>query len=175
MGQASLDRGHSQFSRGPGRFALVLGLSDGAHRDAVEVWEPKGDQGPVLKERQEWTVPRGHPTREVALVSRGEPTTQVFRRLEQCFGYKPFSHPAMPDKTAIVCELLMLREIVIPDEGRFTTRMKVVLPEKDGWPYAEFFLNINSVRKQIWVSEKAGAYRNAILRLGFLRRDHQAG
>lgn len=35
------------------------------------------------------------------------------------------------------------RGIVIPDEGRFTARMKVVLPEKDGWPYGEFFLNVN--------------------------------
>jgi hypothetical protein len=144
-------------------FALVLGLSDGAHRDAVEVWEHNAGGGPVLKERQEWTVPRGHPTREIALVSRGEQTTQVLRKLEQCFGYQPFSHPALPDKTGIICELLMLRGIVIPDEGRFTARMKVVFPEKDGWPYAEFFLNLNSVRKQIWVSEKSSEYRNAIL------------
>jgi len=144
-------------------FALVLGLSDGGHTDAVEVWEHQGGRGPVLKERQEWTVPCGHPTRELALVSRGEQTTQVLRKLEQCFGYKPFAHPALPDKTAVICELLMLRGIVIPDEGRFTARMKVVLPEKDGWPYGEFFLNVNSVRKQIWVSEKSGEYRNAIL------------
>jgi hypothetical protein len=116
-----------------------------------------------LKERQEWTIPLGHPTRELVLVSRGEQTTRVLRKLEQCFGYEPRAHPAWPDKAAVFCELLMLRGIVVPDEGRFTARMKVVLPEKDGWPYAEFFLSINSVRKQIWVSEKSGEYRIAIL------------
>jgi hypothetical protein len=143
-------------------FGLVLGLSDGGHKDAVEVWE-NGANGPILKERQEWTVPRGHPTRELVLVSRGEQTTQMLRKLERCFGYEPLSHPAWPDKTAVFCELLMLRGIVVPDEGRFTARMKVVFPEKNGWPYAEFFLNVNSVRKQIWVSEKSGEYRVAIL------------
>ena len=102
-------------------------------------------------------------TRELALVSHGEQTTQVLRKLEQCFGYEPFSHPALPDKTAVICELLMLRGIVVPDEGRFSARMKVVLPEKDGWRYSEFFLNVNSVRKQIWLSEKSSEYRVAIL------------
>jgi hypothetical protein len=62
-----------------------------------------------------------------------------------------------------MCELLMLRGIVVPDEGRFTARMKVVLPEKNGWHYGEFFLNVNSVRKQIWVSEKSSEYRIPIL------------
>lgn len=33
--------------------------------------------------------------------------------------------------------------------------MKIVLPEQNGWPYAEFFLTVNSVRKQVWVSEKS--------------------
>jgi hypothetical protein len=144
-------------------FGLVLGLSDGGNTDAVEVWEHGPRRGPILKERQEWTIPRGHPTRELALVSHGEKTTQVLRKLEQCFGYEPHAHPALPDKTAVMCELFMLRGIVIPDEGRFTARMKVVLPEKDGQPYGEFFLNINSVRKQIWVSEKSDEYRGAIL------------
>lgn len=143
-------------------FALMLGLSDGSNTDSVELWE-QGRRGPVLKERQEWTIPKGHPTREVALISQGESTTRVLRELEQCFGYKPMLHPALPDNTAIMCELLMLRGIVVPDEGRFTARMKVVLPERDGWPYAEFFLNVNSVRKQIWVSEKAEEYRVPIL------------
>jgi len=147
----------------PAGFGLVVGLSDGSNKDAAEVWANKGRQGMVLKGRQEWTIPRGHPTREVALVSHGEPTTQVLRRLERCFGYEPFAHPALPDKTAIMCELLMLRGIVVPDQGRFTARMKVVFPQNDGRPYGEFFLNLNSVRKQIWVSEKAGEYRNAIL------------
>ncbi len=36
-------------------------------------------------------------------------------------------------------------------------------PEQNGWPYAEFFLNANSVRKQLWVSEKSSEYRVAIL------------
>jgi hypothetical protein len=143
-------------------FGLVLGLSDGEHKDAVEVWEHI-ERGPVLKGRHEWTIPRGHPTRELALVSHGEQTTQVLRKLEQCFGYEPRAHPALPDKTAVICELLMLRGIVIPDEGRFTARMKVVLQENNGWPYAEFFLNVNSVRRQIWVSEKSNEYRIAIL------------
>jgi hypothetical protein len=87
----------------------------------------------------------------------------VLRRLEQCFGYEPLAHPALPDKTAVMCELLMLRGVVVPDQGRFTARMKVVFPEQNGWPYAEFFLNINSARKQLWVSQKSGEYRIAIL------------
>jgi hypothetical protein len=143
-------------------FGLVLGLSDGAKTDAAERWE-QGRRGPVLAERQEWTIPVGHPTRELVLVSHGEPTTQVLRHLERCFGYQPFDHPALPDKSAVFCVLLMLRGIVRPDEGRFTARMKVVLPEQNGWPYGEFFLNINSVRKQLWVSEKASEYRTPIL------------
>jgi hypothetical protein len=143
-------------------FSLVFGLSDGGQTDAVELWAQKGGR-PVLKERQEWTIPRGHPTRELVLVSHGERTTRVLRRLEQCFGYEPHAHPALPDKSALICQLLMLRGIVIPDESRFTARMKVVLPENNGWPYGEFFLNVNSVRKQIWLSEKSGEYRNAIL------------
>ncbi|HLH88930.1 MAG TPA: hypothetical protein VKX28_10760 [Xanthobacteraceae bacterium] len=143
-------------------FTLLLGLSDGGKTDAVEVWE-SGHHGPILKERQQWTIPLGHPTRELALVSRGEQTTRVLRRLEQCFGYEPRAHPALPDKTAVICELIILRGIVIPDQGRFTARMKVVLPRTDGWPYGEFFLSINSVRKQIWLSEKSGEYRMAIL------------
>jgi hypothetical protein len=53
----------------------------------------------------------------------------------------------------------MLRGIVDPDAGRFTARMKVVLPDNDGWPYGEFFLNMSSVRKQVWVSEKSSEYR----------------
>ena len=143
-------------------FGLVLVLSDGERTDAAELWE-QGSRGPVLKERQEWTIPRGHPTRELALVSHGDPTTRVLRTLEQCFGYEQMSHPALPDKTVIICELLILRGIVIPEEGRFTARIKVVLPEHNGWPYGEFFLNINSIRKQIWVSEKTSEYRIAIL------------
>jgi hypothetical protein len=144
-------------------FGLVLGLSDGGNTEAVEIWKQEGSRGPVVKERQEWTIPRGHPTRELALLSYGEQTTQVLRKLEQCFGYEPLSHPALPDKTAVMCELIMLRGIVVPDEGRFTARMKVVLQEQNGWPYVEFFLNVNSVRKQLWVSEKSGEYRIAIL------------
>lgn len=149
-------------SDNPAGFGLVLGLSDGTNTDAVEIWQDKG-RGPVLKERQQWTIPPGHPTREVALVSYGEQTTRLLRQLEPCFGFQPLSHPALPDKSALICELLMLRGIVAPDIGRFTARMKVVFPEQDGWPYAEFFLNINSVRRQLWLSEKADEYRIAIL------------
>jgi len=143
-------------------FGLVLVLSDGSNTDAVEVWEPKFG-GPVLKERQEWTIPRGHPTRELALLSRGDPTTRLLRRLEQCFGYEPHAHPALPDRAAVIGELLMLRGVIVPEEGRFTARMKVVLQEREGWPYGEFFLNINSVRKLLWVSEKSSEYRIPIL------------
>ena len=150
-------------------FSLFFGLSDGSNTDAVEVWEHKIGRGPVLKRRQEWTIPRGHPTREVALVSSGEQTTQVLRKVEQCFGHKPSAHPALPDKTAMICELLIVRGMVIPDEGRFTARTKVVFTGQDGGPYGEFFLNVNSVRKQIWVSEKSTDYRNAIL----IRLSHQ--
>ena len=99
----------------------------------------------------------------MVLVSHGERTTQVLRTLELCFGYEPLAHPALPDKTAVPCELLMLRGIVRPDEGRFTARMKVVLPENDGRPYGEFFLNVNSVLRQLWLSEKSDEYRIAIL------------
>jgi hypothetical protein len=100
----------------------------------------------------------------LALVSRGEQTTRVLRKLEQCFGVQPRAPcPALPDKTAVICELIILRGIVVPDAGRFTARMKVVLAEKNGWPYGEFFLSVNSVRKQIWLSEKSGEYRIAIL------------
>lgn len=143
-------------------FGLIIGLSDGSNTDAVEVWQ-QGSRGPVLKERKEWTIPRGHPTRELVLVSHGEQTTQVLRKLEQCFGYQPLAHPALPDKTAVICELVMLRGIVVPDENRFTARMKVIFQEQNGWPYAEFFLNVNSARKQVWVSEKSEEYRVAIL------------
>jgi hypothetical protein len=143
-------------------FGLILGLSDGSNTDAVEVWQ-QGRRGPVLKERKEWTIPRGHPTRELALVSHGEQTTQVLQKLEECFGYQPLAHPPLPDKTAIMCELVMLRGIVVPDKGRFTARMKVAFPEQNGWPYAEFFLNVNSVTRQLWVSEKSSDYRVAIL------------
>lgn len=152
----------NQSAGGPAGFGLVLALSDGTSTDAAERWE-QGSRGPVLKERQELTIPRGHPTRELALVSHGEATTRVLRTLEQCFGYQPMSHPALPDKTAVICALLMVRGIVDPVEGRFTARTKVVFPEQNGWPYAEFFLNVNSVRKQIWVSEKSSEYRSAIL------------
>ncbi|MBR1126125.1 hypothetical protein JQ628_31700 [Bradyrhizobium lablabi] len=146
----------------PAGFGLVVALSDGSNTDAVELWQ-SGSRGPVLKERQEWTIPPGHPTREMALVSHGEQTTQLLRKLEQCFGYQPMTHPALPDKSAVICQLLMLRGMVVPAGGRFTARMKVVLPEQNGWAYAEFFLNINSVRKQIWLSEKSSEYRIAIL------------
>lgn len=148
---------------GKAGFGLVLGLSDGSQRDSAEVWEVDGRRSPILKERQEWAIPRGHPTRELVLVSQGEPTTQVLRRLERCFGYQPFEHPALPERTAIFCELLILRGIIDPQDGRFTARMKVVLPEKDGCPYGEFFLNVNSVSRQVWVSEKSDEYRIAIL------------
>jgi len=144
-------------------FGLVIGLSDGTKTDAAESWEHKPGRGPVLVDRQEWTIPRGHPTREIVLVSHGEPTTRVLRKLEQCFGFEPHAHPALPEKSAVFCVLLPLRGIVHPEDGRFTMRMKVVLQEQNGWPYGEFFLNINSVRKQLWVSEKDGDYRGPIL------------
>jgi hypothetical protein len=143
-------------------FGLVFGLSDGRNKDSVELWEDRG-RGPVLRERQEWIIPRGHPTRELALISHGDRTTSVLRRLKHCFDYEPFDHPALPDNTAVMCEAIMLRGIVVPDEGRFTARMKVVLPEHNGSPYGEFFLNINSVSKKLWVSEKSAEYRRAIL------------
>jgi hypothetical protein len=76
-------------------FGLVLGLSDGGKTDAVEIWEQDARRGPILKGRHEWTIPRGHPTRELALVSRGEQTTQVLRKLEQCFGYEPLAPSAI--------------------------------------------------------------------------------
>jgi len=144
-------------------FGLVLELSDGTSTDAVELWTQGPRNRPMLKERQEWVIPRGHPTRQLALISHGEPTTQVLRKLEQCFGQQPLTHPALPDKTAMMGEMVLLRGIVLPDEGRFTARTKIALPERGSWPYCEFFLNVNSVRKQIWLSEKSSEYRVPIL------------
>ncbi|MGJ4945980.1 hypothetical protein ACQR1W_35825 [Bradyrhizobium sp. HKCCYLS1011] len=146
----------------PAGFGLVLGLSNGEHKDAAESWELKSGR-PVLTGREEWTIPHGHPTRELALVSHGDRTTRVLRRLEQCFGFEPHARPAWPDKQTLICQLLPLRGLVVPDKGRFTMRTKVVIEEQNGWPYAEFFLNINSVRRQLWVSEKSGEHRTAIL------------
>lgn len=141
----------------------MLGLSDGSQTDSAEAWKIDGRGTPTLEDRQQWTIPRGHPTRELVLISHGERTTRILRKLEQCFGYEPLAHPALPDKTVQVCELLMVRGIVVPDTGRFTARTKVALPEQDGWPYGEFFLNINSETRQIWVSEKSDEYRIPIL------------
>ncbi|GLH81976.1 hypothetical protein SSBR45G_68850 [Bradyrhizobium sp. SSBR45G] len=153
----------SDTADGPAGFGLVLGLSNGAHTDAVESWEFDGRGAPVRKAREEWTIPLGHPTRELALVSHGDRTTRVLRRLEQCFGFAPQTRPALPDKSALMSVLLPLRGLIVPNQGRFTMRMKVVIEEQKGWPYAEFFLNINSVRRQLWVSEKSDEYRQAIL------------
>ena len=148
---------------GAAGFGLVVGLSDGSATGGVEIWRGDGSGGQILKETQEWTIPRGLPTQELVLVSHGERTTQILRTLERCFGFEPLAHPALPDKTAVSCELLILRGIVRPDEGRFTARMKVVLAENDGRPYGEFFLNVNSVLRQLWLSEKSDEYRIAIL------------
>ncbi|MES2196778.1 MAG: hypothetical protein V4517_20335 [Pseudomonadota bacterium] len=144
-------------------FGLVVGVSDGSATGGAELWQNDGRGGQIYKETQEWIIPRGLPTQELVLVSHGERTTRVLRTLERCFGYEPLAHPALPDKTAVSCELLMLRGIVRPDEGRFTARMKVVLAENDGRPYCEFYLNVNSVLKQLWLSEKSDEYRIAIL------------
>lgn len=148
---------------GAAGFGLIVALSDGSATGGAELWQNDGSGGQVFKETQEWSIPRGLPTQELLLVSQGERTTQVIRTLELCFGYEPLAHPALPDKTAVLCELLMLRGIVRPEEGRFTARMKVVLPENDGRPYGEFFLNVNSVLRQLWLSEKSDEYRIAIL------------
>lgn len=148
---------------GAAGFGLIVALSDGSATGGAELWQNDGSGGQVFKETQEWSIPRGLPTHELLLVSQGERTTQVIRTLELCFGYEPLAHPALPDKTAVLCELLMLRGIVRPEEGRFTARMKVVLAEKDGGPYGEFFLNVNSVLRQLWLSEKSDEYRIAIL------------
>lgn len=82
-------------------------------------------------------------------------------------GPDPAGNPEdfIPEPDAYVFDIAEWRwdQQLCPDEGRFTARMKVVLPEKDGWAYGEFYLNINSIRKQIWVSEKPTAYRIAIL------------
>jgi hypothetical protein len=144
-------------------FGLALVLSDGSATDAVEIWSQGGFLGRMRRKNYQWRIPRGHPTRELALVSGGEQTTEVLRRLVECFGYKPVPHPALPDKTAVLGEPLILRGTIVPDQGRFVAQMKVAFPEQNSLPYAEFFLGINSVRKQLWVSEKNSDYRTAIL------------
>ena len=148
---------------GAAGFGFVVGMSDGSATGGAELWDIDGSGRQIFKEAQEWTIPRGLPTQELSLVSHGERTTQLLRTLELCFGYEPLAHPALPDKTAVSCELLILRGIVRPDEGRFTARMKVVLAENDSRPYCEFFLNVNSVLRQLWLSEKSDEYRIAIL------------
>jgi hypothetical protein len=119
--------------------------------------------GPAPAEKQEWTIPLGHPTREIAFVSHGQPTTAVLRHLEKCFDCKPGSHHALPEKTAMVFQVIILRGIVNPIIGRFTAKLKIITPEVNGWPYSEFYLYINSETKKIWFSEKSAEYRSAIL------------
>lgn len=145
----------------PKGFGLVFGLSDGTQQDAIERWGLKGDT-PVLVERQSWTIPLRHPTREIALVSQGAPTIALFKAILKWFGFESASPRYVHDKNAVMCSCTILRGLIRPEEDRFTVRMKVFL-EKENWPYAEFFLNINSVTKKVWISEKDVEYREAIL------------
>ena len=143
---------------------FVFGIADGTKKDSKETNSlEKGNL--TLKSRQEWTIPQGHPTREAALVSIGEPTSNLLTLLEGCFEERPTGRAALPANRAQLCEIIILRGLINPAATLLTARIKVILshPESDR-PYGEFFLNVNSVTKSIWVSEKSGEYREAILR-----------
>ena len=142
---------------------FVLGVSDGTAKDGAEQYGPKQSK-PSLTGKYEWTIPKGHPTREMFLESIGEPTSNLLALLEECFGQLPTGRSAPPANSGHICQFVILRGRIEPETGRFTARLKVILPEGvSGKPYCEFFLNVNSIIKKIWVSEKDTNYRNAIL------------
>ena len=145
-------------------FMFLFVLSDGSHRDSVEIYKLGRSGKPELNQKREWLVPAGHPTREVALMSLGETTTNLVRRLEECFQYPATKHESIPAKNARVCQMVVLRGKVIPSVGHFTARLKLILPAvPTDANYGEFFLNVNSLTKKAWVSEKSSNYRNSIL------------
>jgi hypothetical protein len=148
-------------------FGFVLALSDGSTTDSAESYSLAAGSG-QLRDRQkvEWVIPKGHPTRLATLVSLGEPTTNLVRFLEKCFGLPNSGLAAIPGQSGINCAFVILQGRVVPDRDLFTARCKFFLApngqEGDG-RYAEFFLNINSVTKKLWISQKAAAYQAPIL------------
>lgn len=143
-------------------FALVLPVSDGTITDGVDKISAGFNGQPVLHDRHEWIIPRGHPTRIATFVSLGEPTNNLVRLFEECFGMPATDRPAAPD---FMCDMVVLRGLIVPESGRMTARCKVFLRTSDAEDetYAEFFLSINTLEKAIWVSEKAAEYRAPII------------
>jgi hypothetical protein len=148
-------------------FGFLFALSDGSVMDGAESYSVTA-RGGQLRDRQkvEWVIPKRHPTRRVTLISLGDPTTNLVRFLEKCFALPNSGLAAITAQSGINCAFVILQGRVVPDTGLFTARCKFFLApdgqEGDG-RYAEFFLNINSVTKKLWISEKASAYRTPIL------------
>lgn len=146
-------------------FGFVFVLSDGTFEDGREIYTRNRYGKLVLESKQKWLVPKGHPTRELHLFSLGEPTNNLVRFVEGCF-QRPISNvSAIPINTGIVCEMVILRGLVVPETNRFATRCKVLLgtQSQDSSRYAEFFFNVNSVTKKVWLSEKSSGYQAPIL------------
>ena len=80
--------------------------------------------------------------------------------LEACFGYARTDYVALPEKTAIRAEAVVLRGHVPPDRRRFVARLKIFLPDAG---HAEFFMHVNSETQKVWLSEKSSEYRASIL------------
>lgn len=61
--------------------------------------------------------------------------------------------------------MVILRGMVEPEKDRMTARCKIFMrtSDKEDETYAEFFLNINTLAKKVWVSEKALEYRAPIV------------
>jgi hypothetical protein len=119
--------------------------------------------GAVSRGELEWVIPKGYPTREVILASLGEPTTNLVRLLEECFGVPATTR--IPANNSIACEMVILRGLIQPESDQMTARCKILMRTSDAEDetYAEFFLNMNTLAKKIWVSEKALEYRAPIL------------
>jgi hypothetical protein len=149
-------------------FGFIFELSDGTLRDRVEVQSLAHLTGKADDRKEiEWQIPKGHPTRRAYLASLGEPTTNLVRFVEKCFGLAGTALPAIPEKSGVSCIFVILRGRIVPQAGLFTARCKIFLGA-DGTDgddkYAEFFLNLNSVTKKIWLSQKAAAYQGPIIR-----------
>jgi hypothetical protein len=157
-------------------FGLFLPVSDGTRMDGVQTISMAAGGRPVPQGRLEWIIPKGHPTREVALTSLGEPTTNLVRLLEECFGTPTTTRSAIAANNSIICEMVILRGMIEPEKDRMTARCKIFLRTSaaEDETYAEFFLSINTLAKKIWVSEKAAQYRAPIVgwATGEIRRLH---
>lgn len=145
-------------------FGILLPLSDGARVDSVQRMGLSRAGKAIDQGRVQWTIPKRHPTRELILVSLGEPTSNLLRLFESCFGFETTEREAIPANSGIMSELVILRGRIVPAQDRLTARCKAFLrtSEAEDDTYAEFFLNINTVTRKMWVSEKALDYRQPI-------------